>query len=239
MVADARVIDPELVEALLTRLYLGGGSARQEERKKAREVADLLVLLARTIAQPAPRGKPRVLIDAAAGQGYVGLCAAALLGWKHVIAIERDADRVARVRAAAARLGQPFLLETRTGELGGAAPLLPARADVVVALHACGPATDGVLAEAVASEARWILCAPCCYGAAVSGWAEADAHADQIGLARDAQVRGRHAAALIDSARLGRLRRAAYEAQLVPFTSPTVTPHHLLFHARRGGGLTS
>jgi hypothetical protein len=227
------MVDHAVVEALLQRLYLGGGSPRNEERKKAREVADLLAMLARAIPQPAPRGKARVLVDAAAGHGYVGLCAAALLGWRRVVAIERDPDRVARVRAAAA--GLDVELETRVGTLGEGGELVPARADVVLALHACGPATDGVVAGALAAEARWLLCVPCCYGAAVEGWADAEKRADALGLAADAEVRARHAAALIDSARLRRLRDAGYDAKLVAFTAPTVTPHNLVFRARRGG----
>lgn len=227
------MLEPSAVEVLLERLYLGGGGARTEERKKAREVAGLLELVHRTIAQPAPRGKARVLVDAAAGHGYVGLCAAALLGWRRVIAIERDSERGARVRAAAEKLGSRLELEVQVAELDDAR--IPQGADLVLALHACGPATDAILRRAVAAQARFILCAPCCYGAAVEGWAEAQIEADRIGLPSDAAVRGRYASALIDGARLKHLNEAGYEAKLIPFTSPQVTPHHLVFHARRGG----
>ena len=229
------MIDVAVVEALLARLYLGGGAPRKEERKKAQEVADLLGLVAGTIAQPVPRGRPRTLVDAAAGHGYVGLCAAALLGWRKIVAIERDPERAERVRAAAARLDVVVDLDVRAASLGEGA--MPAETDVVVALHACGPATDAVLAEASASGARWILCAPCCYGATVPGWEEARKDADARGLDEGAAVRGRYAAALVDSARLHRLRAAGYDAQLVSFTAPTVTPHHLAFKARRGGAV--
>jgi hypothetical protein len=229
-------VDEAQVEALLERLYLGGGAPRKEERKKAREVAGLLALVARTISQPAPRGHARTLVDAAAGHGYVGLCAAVLLGWRRVVAIERDADRIDRVRAAAAKLDVPLDLELRTAVLGeGAAAACPEGADLVVALHACGAATDAVLAEASRARARWILCAPCCYGGAVSGWRDAEVEAEARGLHRDAEVRAHYARACIDSARLRSLESAGYEAKLVAFTAPTVTPHHLAIYARRGG----
>jgi Methyltransferase domain len=230
-------IDEKQVEALLERLYLGGGAPRKEERKKAREVAGLLSLIARTIAQPAPRGHARTLVDAAAGHGYVGLCAAALLGWRRIVAIERDPDRIDRVRAAAQKLDVPIELELRAAALGAGA--VPADADLVVALHACGPATDGVLADASAAAARWILCAPCCYGRAVSGWREAEVEAVARGLHRDAEVRAPYARAYIDSARLHSLERAGYEAKLIAFTTPTVSPHHLVIQARRGGYVNS
>jgi hypothetical protein len=232
VVAGAPVIAPAEVERLLERLYLGGGAPRREERKKAQEVAGVLALVAGAVRAPAPRGRPRTLVDAAAGHGYVGLCAAALLGWRRVVAIERDPDRVARVRAAAAQLPVPLELDARVAAIDNGA--IPVRADVVVALHACGPATDAVLAASIDAGARWIVCAPCCYGDAVPGWREADATADRLGLPDDAQVRGRFAASLIDGARLRQLHDAGYEAQLVPFAAPTVTPHHLAFRARRG-----
>lgn len=225
---------PEVVEALLERLYLGGGTPRDEERKKSREVVGILALVARAVKQPAPRGHARVLVDAAAGHGYVGLCAAALLGWRRVVAVERDPDRAARVRAAAAKLDVPLELDVRVATLG-AGEAMPDSADIVVALHACGPATDAVIEEATRRRARHIVCAPCCYGGAVAGWDEARREAEVLGLHADAEVRGRYARARIDSARLLGLERAGYEAALVSFTAPTVSPHHLALVARRGG----
>jgi hypothetical protein len=163
----------------------------------------------------------------------VGLCAAALLGWRKIVAVERDADRIDRVRAAAAKLDVAIELETHVASLGDGA--LPRGADLVVALHACGPATDGVIADAIDADARWLLCAPCCYGAAIDGWQAAVAKADELRVPDDAGVRGRFVSSLVDAARLRRLAAAGYEAQLVSFTAPTVTPHHLAFRARRGG----
>jgi len=217
----------EAVEALLARLYLGDGAPRNEERKKAREVADLLDLLAKLQPQPAPRGKGRTLVDGAAGHGYVGLCAAVLLGWRRVIAIERDERRASRVREAA-----------RIADLAidvVAAPLehgVPAATDVVIALHACGAATDALLEGAARAKARWIVCAPCCYGVAIPGFDDALREADALGLE---DCHGHSLGRVAHVARLERLRASGYEASLRAFTAPTVTPHHLAFVARRGG----
>ncbi|MEO6952911.1 MAG: methyltransferase [Polyangia bacterium] len=221
-------IEVARVEALLQRLYLGDGAPRNEERKKAREVADLLTLVAQLQPQPAPRGKPRLLVDGAAGHGYVGLCAAVLLGWRRVTAIERDPRRAARVRAAAT--GLDIELEVRDAALQEG---IPDEADIVVALHACGAATDALLDGATQARARWIVCAPCCYGVQIPGYAAALSDAERYG---DATLAARHAALSVDARRLDRLRAAGYEASLRSFTAPTVTPHHVAFVARRGGG---
>ncbi len=228
------MIELSIIEAQLTRLYLGGGSPRNEEKKKAREVAGLLEEISRVQPQPVPRGKARVLVDAAAGNGYLGLCAAALLGWRRVVAIERDADRAARVRAAAAKLETPIDLRVEVASLDDASSM-PSEADVLVALHACGPATDAVLRAGIAARARWILCAPCCYGVAVPGWAAAIEEARRLGLPDDAITHVRFAIARIDGHRLASLGNAGYEASLRAFTAPTVTPHHLVIRARKGG----
>ncbi len=227
-------VEVAAVEALLGRLYLGGGSLRQEDRKKALEVTDLLTLIERLQPQPSPRGKPRTLVDAAAGHGYVGLCAAALLGWRRVVAIERSSTRLSRVREAAAHLDVPIELELRAGMLG-VDVLIPTEVDLVVALHACGAATDGVLSAACDARARFILCAPCCYGVQIDGWEQAQAEANRLGLPDQPAIRHRFSAALIDGARVQRLKTAGYDAKLLPFTAPTVTPHNLAFIARRGG----
>ena len=157
-----------------------------------------------------------------------------MLGWKKIVAVERDADRIERVRAAAAKLDVAVELETRVASLGEGA--FPEGADLVVALHACGPATDGVISDAIASDARWILCAPCCYGAAIDGWSEAIAKADELHLPDDTGVRSRFLSSLVDAKRLERLQRSGYEANLIAFTAPTVTPHNLAFRARKRGG---
>ena len=229
------MISLDSVESLLERLYLGGGAPRREDRKKAREVADLLAVIARVQPQPAPRGRARVLVDAAAGNGYVGLCAAALLGWRKVVAIERDPDRGDRVRAAAARLDVAIDLRVEVMELDEQSAM-PPEPDLLVALHSCGGATDGVLSAGRRAHARWILCAPCCYGDKIATWADAVAEAGRIGFPEDAILRVRFASARVDAGRLCALRSAGYEASLRAFTAPTVTPHHVLFHARRGGG---
>ena len=41
-------------------------------------------------------------------------------------------------------------------------PLLPARVDIVTALHACDTATDDAIAYALRKRARFVVVAPCC-----------------------------------------------------------------------------
>jgi hypothetical protein len=231
-----------VVEELLRRLYLGaaeapGGSSpgdaapglRDEDRKKAREVAALVGELARF-------GRRGLVVDAAAGHGYVGLCAAELIGLDRLVVLERSEARAERCRLAAARLRplRPLSLDVRTGDVADPA-LWPERPDVVVALHACGAASDAILDGAVAARARWLLLLPCCHDGALRFAAPAAAHAEALGLARHGELRRRATRALIDGERVLRLEAAGYGVEVSSLVPPSVTPENLMLRARHVG----
>ncbi|MFS8069849.1 MAG: methyltransferase [Byssovorax sp.] len=215
------------VEQALQQSFIAaeGTSLRREDRKKAVEVAALLNELARL-------GKDRLLVDVAAGKSYLGLLAVELLGFTRLVVIERDLQRIEACRAASARMARSAQIDLRPGDAGDAA-LWPSEPDVVTALHACGDASDRVIDAAIGAGARWIFLVPCCYAAAVPFAAAAEAHADRLGLPRHAAVRRRFVTSLIDAERTLRLEAAGWETTIVPFVPPTVTPHNLLFRARR------
>lgn len=216
------------VEAALHRLFIGvdGTSLRKEELKKARETAALLGELAR-------RARPgQLVVDAAAGKAYVGLLAIELLGVTRVVVIERDARRAGLCRQAAARLGRQAELRVVEADVADAGAW-PAEPDVVVGLHACGAASDAILDRAVAAEARWLLLVPCCYAHAVPFAAIAEARADALGVPQHAEVRRRAIVSLVDAERTLRLEAAGWETNVSALVPPTVTPHNLLWRARR------
>jgi hypothetical protein len=202
-----------------------GTSLREEDKKKAIEVAALLNELARV-------GTSGALVDAAAGKSYVGLLAGELLGFPHVSVIERDAKQLANCRHAASKLKRGFTLDVHHGDVGDLS-LWPAKARVAVGLHACGPASDASIDAALAREVKWLLLVPCCYSAALPQWDAAHRAADALGVPDDAELRKKFVQTFVDSERAWRLEAAGYETEVVSFVAPTVTPHHLLFRARR------
>jgi Methyltransferase domain len=237
------VIEAETVEHVLHALFIAvaGTRLRKEDRKKAIEIAAFLEALR-------PRlGAGRLLVDAAAGKAYVGILAAALLGAERLHVIERDAARADACRTAFARLPEwqraqpppasgkrrmPTELHVITGDVADPASW-PARPDVVAALHACGPASDAILDAAIAAEARWLYLVPCCYAASVPFAPAAEAAAERLGLPPHAEVRRRFVTSLIDAERTLRLEAAGYETTVLPLVPPTVTPHNLVWRARR------
>jgi hypothetical protein len=227
------------VESALHRLYIGaaGTSLRKEDRRKAIEILAFLQEIDRLLGKSK---SPITLVDAAAGKAYVGLLAAELLlrprkQAAHVILIERSGNQAAACRRAVAALAGPDIAftvrETDVGETA-AWPMAP---DVVVALHACGAASDATLDQAVKARARQLLLVPCCTSDKVAAAALAVSKAEALGLPRHAEVRRRFIQSIVDAERTLRLEAAGYETVVVSFVPPTVTPHHLLWRAHRVG----
>ncbi len=229
-----------IVEEWLDRLYVAaeGATLRREERQKAAEVAALLLEIERAVAALARRA-PVLLVDAAAGKSYVGLLAARLvlepMGRRAaIVTLERDPRRCELGRRAAARLASAIPIEFREADVADARAW-PEGPSLVTALHACGPAADAVIERAVASRAGTLLLVPCCTGRAVEAAARAERRADAEGIPRHAPVRRRFVQAWVDAERTWRLEAAGYQTEVVEFVPPTVTPHNLLWRARRVG----
>lgn len=103
---------------------------------------------------------------------------------------------------------------------------LPARPDVLVALHACGPATDDAIGRAIELSARHALIVPCCHR-------RPPRHAlDEIGFPRQSVLRGRFHDAMTDARRVLRLEAAGFEVITTEFVTASATPHNLLLRAR-------
>ena len=216
------------VGAALDRLYIDapGATLRKEDLKKAREMAAFLVEVAR--ARPRRAGEV-VVVDAAAGKGYVGVLSAASLAPAHVHFIERDPTRLAAAEIATRRAGVPSVrFSFHSGDVGDPT-LWPDEPDLVMALHACGPAADAILAAAMRTRARRLLVGPCCTPSRDAAVAE------RMGVPRHASVRRAFLESLVLAERTLRLEAAGWETEVVPFVAPTVTPHNLAFRARRVG----
>jgi hypothetical protein len=227
------------IEEALFRLYIGakGTSLRKEDRKKAIEVLAFLGEIERLVHRSR---KALTLVDAAAGKAYLGLLAAELVLRPrrlraHVVLIERDGKQASACRRAIAELASPEIqYSVRQGDVGDGAAW-PSEPDLVVALHACGAASDATIDRAIDSRARHLLLVPCCTSDRVPAAALATRRADALGLPRHAEVRRRFIQAIVDAERTLRLEAAGYETVVVPLVPPTVSAHHLLWRARRVG----
>lgn len=217
------MFSPDEVGAVLHRLFIArdGTSLRKEDKQKALELASMVDELSRL-----RRGAH--LIDAAAGKSSVGLIAAELLPIGALTVIERDPRRVAACRDAITRMTRTLPIDVVESDVAAEWP----SADSVVALHACGRASDAVIDRAIASDVRFVFLVPCCYGADVPFMPRALERADAMG-AMQQNIRRRIAVSLVDLERTLRLEAAGFEVEAHEFVGATVTPHNLLIRARR------
>jgi hypothetical protein len=228
------------VETWLDRLYIAaeGASLRQEDKRKAFEVAAMLEEVERAVARFL-RKSPLLLVDAAAGKSYIGLLSAKLVlepagRPASVIAIECEPNRIEASRRAAAILDGGIPIECRQARVEDELAW-PSQPSIVTALHACGNASDTIIDRAIACRARMLLLVPCCTSESVTASTQALQFAETLGIPRQASVRRRFIQSIVDAERTWRLEAAGYETEVVEFVAPTVTPHNLLWRARYVG----
>ncbi|WP_311221794.1 MULTISPECIES: SAM-dependent methyltransferase [unclassified Acidovorax] len=146
------------------------GRMNQDSRRKLKQVYHLFQFiepLLQELGASAEGGAGPTLADHGAGKSYLGFILYDLyfkaLGHGHIYGIETRAELVDRSRALAQHLGfgRMSFLNLSVAESADAAEL-PARIDVVTALHACDTATDDAIAFGLQKRARAMVLVPCC-----------------------------------------------------------------------------
>jgi hypothetical protein len=144
------------------------GKMNQDSRRKLKQVYHLYQFI-EPLLQEIQQDHPDIqLVDHGAGKSYLGfliydLFFKSLNGASHIYGIEARDELVQKSQALAQKLnfpGMSFL------NLSVAASIeserLPAKIDVVTALHACNTATDDAIHFALKKQAKFIVLAPCC-----------------------------------------------------------------------------
>lgn len=183
--AAATILPPDVRAGqsvgLLQRLHIltREGRLNQDSRRKLKQVYHLVGFIEKPLKallqerEAAADTSPITLVDHGAGKSYLGFILYDLffrpqqqaLGRSvgEVIGIETRPELVASSEALAQELGfdsmrffnlsvQQALTDER----------LPARVDMVTALHACDTATDDAIAFALQRQARHVALVPCC-----------------------------------------------------------------------------
>jgi len=170
--AEAEVLNelrPGQSVELLKELHIltREGRLNQDSRRKLKQVYHLFQFIEKLLRELPDDGAQATLADHGAGKSYLGFIIYDLFfrerGGGQVYGIETRADLVERSRDLAKRLGfdRMSFLNLTVAESASAAAL-PARIDVVTALHACDTATDDAIAFGLAKKARFMVLVPCC-----------------------------------------------------------------------------
>ena len=144
------------------------GRMNQDSRRKLKQVYHLYQFIEPLLTEVNKKKGAITLVDHGAGKSYLGfilydLFFKALKDASHIYGIETREELVTHSRELAQRLGfggMSFLnLSVAESITSGE---LPAKVDVVTALHACNTATDDAIRFALAKQALHIVLVPCC-----------------------------------------------------------------------------
>jgi hypothetical protein len=171
--AEAGTLAPEIrpgqsVE-LLKELHIltREGKLNQDSRRKLKQVYHLFQFIEKLLLElPAKEGGP-TLADHGAGKSYLGFIIYDLffkaLKDGHIYGVETRPELVQKSRELAVRLGfdRMSFLNLSVAE-SASSDELPARIDMVTALHACDTATDDAIAFGLQKRAKFMVLVPCC-----------------------------------------------------------------------------
>ncbi len=162
-------IKPEQSVELLKELHIltRDGKLNQDSRRKLKQVYHLYQFIEPLLAEVQAGGADLTLADHGAGKSYLGFILYDLFfkakAGGHIYGIETRQELVEKSRELAQRLGFPRMSFLNLSvEESIESPALPARIDVVTALHACNTATDDAIRFALHKQARFIVLVPCC-----------------------------------------------------------------------------
>ena len=167
--ALAQELRPGQSVELLKELHIltRDGRLNQDSRRKLKQVHHLVQFIEKLLLELPDQGAHATLADHGAGKSYLGFMLYDFFfkgrGDGVIYGIETRAELVERSRELAARLGFEGMrfLPLSVAESAQSSEL-PARIDVVTALHACDTATDDAIAFGLAKQARAMVLVPCC-----------------------------------------------------------------------------
>jgi len=156
--------------ALLKELHIltRDGKMNQDSRRKLKQVNHLVQFIEPLLLEVLQGQAAISLVDHGAGKSYLGFLLYDLFfkarnDASHIYGIETRPDLVQKSIQLAADLqfSRMTFLNLSVAQ-STASALLPAKIDVVTALHACDTATDDAIDFALRRQTRFIVLVPCC-----------------------------------------------------------------------------
>jgi hypothetical protein len=205
------------------------GRPRNGMADKFRQIEKFAGLLAHLLAGAnLPDDRELSVTDMASGKGYLTFATAALLGRRGRVRGIECRDELVGLCNRVARETNFSNLEFITGDITGAT--LPARLDVLIALHACDTATDDALARGIAAGAALLVVAPCCQKELRPQLTAPPVLAPAL---RHGIFQERHAEFATDALRALLLEWAGYRTKVFEFISTDHTAKNLMIAAEK------
>lgn len=162
-------IKPNQSIELLKELHIltRDGKLNQDTRRKLKQVYHLYQFIEPLLEELMQTGNHPVLVDHGAGKSYLGFILYDLFMKQQtvgkVIGIETRADLVQKSQLLAQKLGfERMQFEHLSVEESTTSVALPAKVEIVTALHACNTATDDAIQFGLQKKAQFMVLVPCC-----------------------------------------------------------------------------
>ena len=169
MKAETLDLRPGQSTELLKELHIltRDGRMNQDSRRKLKQVYHLYQFIEKLLLELPESAEGPTLADHGAGKSYLGFILYDLYfkqrGTGHIYGIEARPELVERSRQLAGRLGfERMSFLNVSAQQAADSEGIPARIDVVTALHACDTATDDAIAFGLRKQARFMVLVPCC-----------------------------------------------------------------------------
>jgi Methyltransferase domain len=162
-------IKPNQSIPLLQALHIltRDGKLNQDSRRKLKQVYHLVNFIEPLFKEVLAKEPNPTLVDHGAGKSYLGFILYDLLlkqeAAGQVIGIETRPDLVEKSKALALECAfERMAFEHLSVADSMTSPNVPAKVDIVTALHACNTATDDAIQFGLKKQAKYMVLVPCC-----------------------------------------------------------------------------
>ena len=144
------------------------GRMNQDSQRKLKQVYHLFQFIEPLLKEIQAEHASIHLVDHGAGKSYLGfilydLFFKPLTDNSHIYGIETRDDLVKKSQTLAEKLAFPRMTFLNLSVADSiTSSLLPAKIDIVTALHACNTATDDAIRFALQRQAKFMVLVPCC-----------------------------------------------------------------------------
>lgn len=162
-------IKPNQSIELLKELHIltRDGKLNQDSRRKLKQVYHLVNFIEPLFKDVLAHNANPILVDHGAGKSYLGFILYDLLlkslNAGEVIGIETRGELVDKSKDLAKKLGfSRMRFEHLSVDDSIRSEKIPAKVDIVTALHACNTATDDAIQFGLKKQAKYMVLVPCC-----------------------------------------------------------------------------
>ncbi len=205
------------------------GQVKPHMQGKFAQINEFLKLLDATGELEHFERSPINVLDCGCGSSYLTFAAYHYLNVvrgipARLVGLDTNAALIAKCAEQAERLDFHDLCFCQTSIVDFEPEQAP---DLVIALHACDTATDEAIYQAIRSNARMLVCAPCCHHY-LNDQVEADLFRPVL---RHGILKQRMADILTDAFRALTLRIMGYRAEVIEFVAAEHTAKNLMIRA--------